>query len=114
MCGITTPAAGRGGSCELMIGCIAKAHSEDLSVDYNEMEDIQWMDRSGACLSYFALSGMSPWQPWWTGWKPAGYQCCLPGHLPNKKAAFGAPVRFLAVGTLGVDVFRAAAPCLEC
>ncbi|GAB4818050.1 hypothetical protein N2152v2_005096 [Parachlorella kessleri] len=37
---------GRGGSCELMIGCIAKAHSEDLSVDYNEMEDIQWMDRS--------------------------------------------------------------------
>lgn len=30
--------AGRGGSCELMIGCIAKADKEELHVDMSEME----------------------------------------------------------------------------
>ncbi|KAI7840059.1 hypothetical protein COHA_006190 [Chlorella ohadii] len=36
---------GRGGSCELMIGCIAKAASSELRVDPEEMEEVRWVSR---------------------------------------------------------------------
>ena len=39
--------AGRGGSCELMVGCLARAASEELLVDYNEMEEVRWVRREG-------------------------------------------------------------------
>ncbi len=39
--------AGRGGSCELMIGCIAKAASSELRVDPEEMEEVRWVSREG-------------------------------------------------------------------
>lgn len=38
-------AAGRGGTCELMIGCIAKATSETLHMDQSEMDDVRWVSR---------------------------------------------------------------------
>lgn len=37
--------AGRGGTCELMIGCIAKATSTTLHVDETEMDDVRWVSR---------------------------------------------------------------------
>lgn len=37
--------AGRGGSCELMIGCVAKADSDNLQVDQSEMEEVRWIPR---------------------------------------------------------------------
>lgn len=37
--------AGRGGTCELMIGCIAKATSNTLHVDETEMDDVRWVSR---------------------------------------------------------------------
>ena len=33
--------AGRGGSCELMIGCVAKAESQQLNVDLDEMDEVR-------------------------------------------------------------------------
>lgn len=39
--------AGRGGSCELMIGCIAKAASSELTVDPLEMAEVRWVSREG-------------------------------------------------------------------
>lgn len=33
---------GRGGSCELMIGCIAKAQSDDLHQDDTEMDEVRY------------------------------------------------------------------------
>ncbi|KAG7671744.1 hypothetical protein Ndes2526B_g07358 [Nannochloris sp. 'desiccata'] len=36
---------GRGGSCELMIGCIARTSSEALVIDYSEMEECRWVDK---------------------------------------------------------------------
>ena len=36
---------GRGGTCELMIGCIAKATSNTLHIDENEMDDVRWVSR---------------------------------------------------------------------
>ena len=36
---------GRGGSCELMIGCIATAASEIISIDPNEMAECRWVSR---------------------------------------------------------------------
>jgi len=36
---------GRGGSCELMIGCIAKTRSETLHIDYSEMEECRWVEK---------------------------------------------------------------------
>lgn len=36
---------GRYGSCELMIGCIAKARSYEVLLNSSEMEDVQWYDR---------------------------------------------------------------------
>lgn len=32
---------GRGGSCELMIGCIAKAKTDSLHQDEDEMDDVR-------------------------------------------------------------------------
>lgn len=32
---------GRGGSCELMIGCIGKALSDELRMDSDEMDDVR-------------------------------------------------------------------------
>ena len=37
--------AGRGGTCELMIGCIAKATSDALHMDESEMDDVRWVSR---------------------------------------------------------------------
>lgn len=37
--------AGRGGTCELMIGCIAKATSNTLHMDESEMDDVRWVTR---------------------------------------------------------------------
>ena len=34
------PQAGRGGTCELMVGAVAKATSLDLDVDTDEMDDV--------------------------------------------------------------------------
>ncbi|BDA44335.1 Peroxisomal NADH pyrophosphatase NUDT12 [Coccomyxa sp. Obi] len=36
---------GRGGSCELMIGCVAKATSDELHVDKTEMDEVRWIQR---------------------------------------------------------------------
>ncbi|DBB08850.1 TPA: hypothetical protein ACH3X3_007500 [Trebouxia sp. C0006] len=36
---------GRGGTCELMIGCIAKATSDALHMDESEMDDVRWVGR---------------------------------------------------------------------
>ena len=38
-------ATGRGGTCELMIGCIAKATSDTLHMDESEMDDVRWVSR---------------------------------------------------------------------
>lgn len=38
--------AGRGGSCELMIGCVAKAKSDELHIDDSEMEEVRWVSRA--------------------------------------------------------------------
>ena len=35
--------AGRAGSCELMIGCVAQAASDQLKPDFDEMEDVRWV-----------------------------------------------------------------------
>lgn len=37
---------GRAGSCELMVGCIAKAASEDLRVDPDELAEARWVGRA--------------------------------------------------------------------
>ncbi|KIZ06626.1 hypothetical protein MNEG_1328 [Monoraphidium neglectum] len=37
---------GRYGSCELMIGCVAKAQSYEVLLNTSEMEDVQWYDRA--------------------------------------------------------------------
>ena len=37
--------AGRGGSCELMIGCIAKAAASELHPDMEEMDDVRWIHK---------------------------------------------------------------------
>jgi len=37
---------GRYGSCELMLGCVAKARSYEIMVNTGEMEDVQWYDRA--------------------------------------------------------------------
>ncbi len=38
--------AGRGGSCELMIGCMAKAKSDALHMDDTEMDDVRWISKA--------------------------------------------------------------------
>lgn len=39
--------AGRGGSCELMIGCIARAASLQLHMDPDEMDEVRWVSKQG-------------------------------------------------------------------
>lgn len=46
--------AGRGGSCELMIGCMAKATSDSLDVNFDEMEDVRWVTREQAARAVLA------------------------------------------------------------
>jgi NAD+ diphosphatase len=36
---------GRGGTCELMIGCIAEAITEDICIRDDEVEDVRWFSR---------------------------------------------------------------------
>ena len=38
--------AGRGGSCELMIGCIAQAKNDTVHMDDTEMEEVRWVSRA--------------------------------------------------------------------
>eukprot|EP00887_Chlorella_sp_A99_P005196 scaffold1.g5196.t1 len=45
---------GRGGSCELMIGALAKAAGEELSVNYQEMEEVRWVSRAEALAAVHA------------------------------------------------------------
>jgi NADH pyrophosphatase NudC (nudix superfamily) len=37
---------GRAGACELMVGCMANATSDDIQVNIDEMGDAQWFDRA--------------------------------------------------------------------
>ncbi|CAL5218535.1 g224 [Coccomyxa viridis] len=37
---------GRGGSCELMIGCIAQAKNDTVHMDDTEMEEVRWVSRA--------------------------------------------------------------------
>ena len=46
---------GRGGSCELMIGCIAKAKSDTVNVDEQEMDEVRCA--ASCCLN----STISDW-----------------------------------------------------
>ena len=39
---------GRSGSCELMIGCVARALTTDIAVNTTEMEDVRWFSRGEA------------------------------------------------------------------
>ena len=49
--------AGRGGSCELMIGCIAKAKSDELHMDDSEMEEVRWVSRADVSKALERSSG---------------------------------------------------------
>lgn len=53
--------SGRGGSCELMIGCIARARTTELHMDTEEMEDVRWVPRAGgSCYVWHSqLCGLS-------------------------------------------------------
>ncbi|KAK9835976.1 hypothetical protein WJX81_003158 [Elliptochloris bilobata] len=37
---------GRGGGCELMIGCVAKAVADEIHTDQEEMEEVRWVSRA--------------------------------------------------------------------
>ncbi|KAL4423481.1 hypothetical protein ABPG77_003614 [Micractinium sp. CCAP 211/92] len=53
---------GRGGSCELMIGCIAKAGGDAITVDPQEMEEVRWVRREDvAAAVQLAQSPDSPY-----------------------------------------------------
>lgn len=58
---------GRSGSCELMLGCLAKAVSKDIAVDTAEMEDVRWFTRDEAAAaleaSRWASVGRQPPDP---------------------------------------------------
>jgi hypothetical protein len=49
--------AGRGGSCELMIGCIAKAKSDELHMDDSEMEEVRWVSKADVSKALERSSG---------------------------------------------------------
>lgn len=53
---------GRYGSCELMIGCIARATSYEVLLNPNEMEDVQWYDRTElrAAIALYERPGPLP------------------------------------------------------
>eukprot|EP01041_Mallomonas_annulata_P006474 gene6474-13073_t len=39
---------GRGGGCELMLGCVARANSWDINISETEMDDVRWFSREQA------------------------------------------------------------------
>ena len=49
---------GRGGSCELMIGCIAQAlpGGTDICIDPVEMDDVRWVSLAGECMAAWVNS----------------------------------------------------------
>ena len=53
--------AGRGGSCEIMIGCIAKALDDELHMDGDEMDDVRWVTKQDAqkAVQYSSLKDSS-------------------------------------------------------
>lgn len=53
---------GRYGSCELMIGCIARATSYEVLLNPHEMEDVQWYDRTElrAAIALYERPGPLP------------------------------------------------------
>jgi hypothetical protein len=53
---------GRYGSCELMIGCIARATSYEVLLNPQEMEDVQWYDRAElrAAVNFYSRHGPLP------------------------------------------------------
>ncbi|WIA10138.1 hypothetical protein OEZ85_010345 [Tetradesmus obliquus] len=53
---------GRYGSCELMIGCVARATSYEVLLNPAEMEDVQWYDRAElrAAVSFYNRPGPLP------------------------------------------------------
>lgn len=53
---------GRYGSCELMIGCVAKAQSYEVLLNASEMEDVQWYDRAELAAAVQAYDSPLPLQ----------------------------------------------------
>lgn len=53
---------GRYGSCELMIGCVARATSYEVLLNPAEMEDVQWYDRAElrAAVNLYSRAGPIP------------------------------------------------------
>lgn len=51
---------GRGGSHELMIGCIAQATSMELNIDHNEMAECRWVTRSELKDVFQLVASQSP------------------------------------------------------
>ncbi|KAF8069510.1 NUDT19 [Scenedesmus sp. PABB004] len=53
---------GRYGSCELMIGCVARATSYEVMLNPAEMEDVQWYDRAElrAAVGLYGRAGPLP------------------------------------------------------
>ena len=58
LCNVDRPEAvlscccvGRGGSCELMIGCVGKATCDELNFDRDEMDDVRWVTRAEAAAA---------------------------------------------------------------
>lgn len=77
---------GRGGSYELMIGAIAKATSDDLSVNLEEMEDCRWMSRADLAQAFQASAQLQhkPGQDPFLGSTVVasdGLQFCIPPSL---------------------------------
>ena len=46
--------SGRGGGCELMIGCVAKATSDEINTDQEEMEEVRWVSRADVATAVAA------------------------------------------------------------
>ncbi|KAL4859665.1 Peroxisomal NADH pyrophosphatase NUDT12 [Chlorella vulgaris] len=62
---------GRGGSCELMVGCIARATATSITVDPVEMEEVRWVSK--ADVGKAVQASASPESPYYSqGSKPGG------------------------------------------
>ena len=46
--------AGRGGGCELMIGCVAKAAADEIHTNQEEMEEVRWVSRADVATAVAA------------------------------------------------------------
>ena len=84
--------AGRGGTCELMLGCFAEAQSTQLVVDTSEMEDVRWFTREEVRLMHeastaYANDGGQP--PEGVLWVPGSY--AVAHHLVAEWLSRGAP-----------------------